>query len=380
MRTETVTTGTGGSSKSRRGGETRTPPLATIDSEKLNQFLGRVVGDLGSAMSAALVVIGDRLGLYKAMAGAGPLTPGELAERTGTSERHVREWLCAQAAGGYVTYDALTERFALPAEQAVALADESSAAYVPGGFHIAEAVMEAVPRALENFRTGAGMAWGDHAHCLFEGAERFFRSSYVGNLTSAWIPALDGVAAKLETGGHVADVGCGLGASTILMARAFTRSTFVGFDAHPGSIEMARKRAEEAGVADRIRFEVARATDYPGTGFDLVAHFDCLHDMGDPAGAARHVRQSLAPDGAWMIVEPAAGDRVQDNLNPVGRVYYSASTILCVPASLADGEPRTALGAQAGEARLRSVTQQGGFTRFRRAAQTPFNHVYEARP
>jgi len=383
IKTETVTTATGGTSKPRKLEEARTvaaPPPAMIDSEKLNQFLGQVVGDLGSAMSAALVVIGDRLGLYKAMAGAGPLTPGELADRTGTNERHVREWLCAQAAGGYVAYDPLTERFTLPAEHAVALADEASPAYVPGGFHIAEAVMEAVPRALENFRTGAGMAWGDHAHCLFEGAERFFRSSYVANLTSAWIPALESVTAKLEAGGRVADVGCGLGASTILMAKAWTRSIFVGFDAHPGSIEMARKRAEDAGVANRIRFEVARATDYPGTGFDLVAHFDCLHDMGDPAGAARRVRQSLAPDGVWMIVEPAAGDRVQDNLNPVGRVYYSASTILCVPASLADGEPRTALGAQAGEARLRSVTQQGGFTRFRRAAQTPFNHVYEARP
>ena len=381
--TGTVKTKTGGDGRSRTAERTMPraeAPTGTIDAEKLNHFLAQVVGDLGSAMSAALVVIGDRLGLYKAMAGAGPLTPRDLAERTGTHERYVREWLCAQAAGGYVAYDALTERFTLPPEQAVALADEQSPAFVPGGFHIAEAVMEAAPRALENFRTGAGMPWGEHAHCLFEGTERFFRSSYVGNLTSAWIPALDGTVTKLETGGRVADVGCGLGASTILMAKAWPRSTFVGFDAHPGSIKLARDRAERAGVAHRVRFEVAQATDYPGTGFDLVAHFDCLHDMGDPAGAARHVRQSLSPDGTWMIVEPAAGDRVQDNLNPVGRVYYSASTILCVPASLADGEPRAALGAQAGEARLRTVTQQGGFTRFRRAAQTPFNHVYEARP
>jgi len=373
---------TDGSARTRTAGRvtTGTPPApATVDSEKLNRFLGQVVADLGGAMSAALVVIGDRLGLYKAMVGAGPLTPGELAERTHTHERYVREWLCAQAAGGYVAYDPRTERFTLPPEQAVALADEESPAYVPGGFHIAEAVMRAEPHALEHFRTGAGMPWGDHAPCLFEGAERFFRSSYLGNLTAAWIPALDGVVTMLEAGGRVADVGCGLGASTILMAKAWPRSTFLGFDAHPRSIELARQRAERAGVAERIKFEVARATDYPGTGFDLVTHFDCLHDMGDPAGAAGHVRRSLAPDGVWMIVEPAAGDRVQDNLNPVGRVYYSASTILCVPASLADGQPRAALGAQAGEARLRSIVREGGFTRFRRAAQTPFNHVYEAR-
>ncbi len=349
-----------------------------IDETKLNQFLGRVVGDMGAAMSAVLVVIGDKLGLYKGMAGAGALTPAELARKTGTHERYVREWLCAQAAGGYVTYDAATGRFTLPAEQAFALAVDDSPAFVPGFFQVVEAATRAEERMVDNFRTGKGMPWGEHAHCLFEGTERFFRPGYIGNLTAQWIPALDGVEAKLKRGAKVADVGCGLGASTILLAKAFPASRFFGFDVHPASIELARKRADEAGVADRITFEVAKATDYPGTGYDLVAHFDCLHDMGDPIAAARYVRKTLAADGTWMMVEPYAGDKIEDNLNPIGRVYYAASTMLCVPNSMA--AEGVALGAQAGEGRLRSVALEGGFTRFRRATATAFNLVMEARP
>lgn len=349
-----------------------------IDQNKLNDFLGRVVGDMGAAMSAVLVVIGDKLGLYKAMAGAGALTPGELAKKTGTHERYVREWLCAQAAGGYVTYDAATARFTLPAEQAVALADEGSPAFVPGFFHVIEAGVKAEERMTDNFRTGKGMPWGEHAQCLFEGTERFFRPGYIANLTANWIPALEGVEAKLKRGAKVADVGCGLGASTILMAKAYPASRFFGFDMHAGSIELARKRAADAGVSDRVTFEVASATNYGGTGYDLVANFDCLHDMGDPNAAARYVRKTLAADGTWMVVEPFAGDKVEDNLNPIGRVFYAASTMLCVPNSMA-GEG-VALGAQAGEGRLRRVALEGGFTRFKRATETPFNLVLEARP
>jgi 2-polyprenyl-3-methyl-5-hydroxy-6-metoxy-1,4-benzoquinol methylase len=350
-----------------------------VDQAKLDQFLGRVVGDLGAAMSATLVVIGDRLGLYKGLAAGGPQTAEDLAVRTQTRERYVREWLAAQAAGGYVTYDGATKRFSLSPEQQTALADDTSPAFVPGGFQLVEAAAKAKDRAVENFQNGSGMAWGDHARCLFEGTERFFRSVYIGNLVNSWIPALEGVEAKLRSGAKVADVGCGFGASTILLARTFPSSRFVGFDAHAESIAKARERALAAGVADRVTFEVAASTDFPGTGYDLVAHFDCLHDMGDPAGAARHVRQTLAPDGTWMLVEPFAHDELEDNLNPIGRVFYSASTMFCVPASLADAAPHTALGAQAGEARLRRVVVSGGFTRFRRAAETPFNLVFEAR-
>jgi SAM-dependent methyltransferase len=291
----------------------------------------------------------------------------------------VREWLSAQAAGGYVTYDAASKRFSLSPEQATALADDTSPAFVPGGFQLVEAAAKAKDRAVEHFQNGSGMAWGDHARCLFEGTERFFRSVYIGNLVDSWIPALEGVEAKLRSGAKVADVGCGFGASTILLARTFPNSRFVGFDAHPDSITKARERAVAAGVAERATFEVASSTDFPGTGYDLVTHFDCLHDMGDPAGAARHVRQTLAPDGTWMLVEPFAHDELEDNLNPIGRVFYSASTMFCVPASLADAAPHAALGAQAGEARLRRIAVSGGFTRFRRAAETPFNLVFEAR-
>jgi 2-polyprenyl-3-methyl-5-hydroxy-6-metoxy-1,4-benzoquinol methylase len=349
-----------------------------IDPAKLDAFLGRVIGDFGASASAVLVVIGDKLGLYKAMAGAGPLTPAALARKTGAHERYLREWLDANAAGGYVTYDPATRSYSLPPEQAAALADESSPAFIPGFFSVVEAMMKAQERISRAFQTGEGMPWGEHAHCLFEGTERFFRPGYLANLTQQWIPALDGVAARLGRGASVADIGCGVGASTIIMAKTYPRSRFIGFDAHAGSIELARKRAEEAGVADRVTFEVASAAEYPGSGYDLVAHFDCLHDMGDPTAAARHVRKTIAPDGTWLIVEPYANDRPEENHNPLGRVFYAASTMLCVPNSMA-GEG-AALGAQAGEARLRAVVTEGGFTRFRRATQTPFNLVLEARP
>ncbi len=351
----------------------------TIDEKKLGEFMNKVVGDVGAAMSGALVVIGDRLGLYKAMAASGPVTPDELARRTETAPRYVREWLNAQAAGGYVTYDAETGRYTLPPEQAFALAEELSPAFCPGLFQVAKAMWHADEKIAKNFRDGGGTQWGEQHACLFEGTERFFRSGYIANLVGAWLPALDGVETKLARGAKVADVGCGLGASTILMAKAFPKSTFRGFDYHDGSIEVARRRAREAGVADRAQFDVARSTDYPGDGYDLIAHFDCLHDMEDPIGAARHARRTVAPDGTWMIVEPFASDRAEENHNPVGRVFYSASTMLCVPHSLSQHGP--ALGAQAGEARLRDVVvTNGGWSSMRCATQTPFNLVLEARP
>jgi SAM-dependent methyltransferase len=291
----------------------------------------------------------------------------------------VREWLNAQAAGGYVEYDAATNRYFLSDEQAFALADETSPAYLPGAFLVAVSALRAVPKLTERFRTGEGLGWHEHDHGLFRGTELFFRPGYAANLMTSWIPALDGVEAKLQAGANVADVGCGLGASTILMAEAYPNSTFVGFDYHAPSIEMARQRAADAGVAERVKFEVAKAKDYPGNDYDFVAFFDCLHDMGDPAGAASHVRESLAPDGTWMIVEPFANDQVGDNLNPVGRAFYSASTLICTPASLSQ-EVGLALGAQAGEARIREVVTSGGFTRFRRATETPFNLIFEAKP
>ena len=350
-----------------------------IDQEKLGAFMGKAVGDLGATLSAALVIIGEKLGLYKAMAGASSMTSAELATKTGTAERYVREWLCAQAAGGYVDYDAASGRFRLNDEQAMVFADEQSPVFAQGGFQVLTAIFKDEPKITAAFRTGKGVGWHEHDPALFVGTERFFRPNYNANLTTSWIPALEGVERKLRAGAKVADVGCGLGTSTIIMAREYPRSTFVGFDYHEPSITRARAAAAEAGLGDRARFEVARAQDYPGTGYDLVAFFDCLHDMGDPVGAAAHVRGSLAPDGTWMLVEPFAGDRVEDNLNPVGRVFYSASTMVCTPASLAQ-EVGLALGAQAGEARLRDVVQQAGFTRFRRATATPFNLVLEVRP
>jgi SAM-dependent methyltransferase len=352
---------------------------AAVDGDKLMGFVFRAVDEIGATLNTALVVMGDRLGFYRALAGAGPLTPAELAGRTGTAERYVREWLNAQAAGGYVDYDPDTVRYTLPAEHAVALTDESSPAYLPGFFQIALGTVHDSPRITEAARTGAGIGWHDHVRDVHEGCERFFRPGYNANLIPAWLPALDGVVGKLQQGARVADVGCGHGASTILMAHAFPASTFAGSDYHEGSIRVARERADQAGVAGRVSFEVAPAASYSGRGYDLVTMFDCLHDMGDPAGAARHVHESLAADGTWMIVEPAAGDRVEDNLNPVGRAYYSFSTLLCTPASLSQ-DVGLALGAQAGEARIRDVVTSAGFSRFRRVSETPFNIVFEARP
>ncbi|HEX5736785.1 MAG TPA: class I SAM-dependent methyltransferase [Blastocatellia bacterium] len=350
-----------------------------IDEARLNQFMQKAVADLGATLHAGNVVIGLKLGLYKALAEGGPATSPELAERTRTHERYVREWLAGQAAGGYVDYDAETGRYSLSEEQAFALADETSPAYLPGGFMLAVAALKANSTLVERFRTGEGLGWHEHDADLFRGTELFFRPNYSANLINSWIPALDGVEAKLNEGARVADVGCGHGASTILMANAYPNSTFVGFDYHQGSIEAARKAAQDAGLSDRVSFEVATAKDYPGADYDLVAFFDCLHDMGDPVGAATHVLKSLKKDGVWMIVEPFANDKVEDNLNPVGRIFYSASTMICTPASLSQ-EVGLGLGAQAGEARIRDVVTKGGFTRFRRATETPFNMVFEARP
>jgi SAM-dependent methyltransferase len=350
-----------------------------INEAKLHEFVMKAVGEMGAAMNAALILIGDKLGLYKAMAGAGAITSAELAAKTKTAERYVREWLASQAAGGFVTYDAATGKYALPPEQAMALADEQSPVFLPGFFEIVSACMKDAGKITEAFRSGNGFGWHEHDHSLFAGTERFFRPNYRAHLISEWIPALGGTEAKLKAGAKVADVGCGLGTSTILMAQAFPKSTFVGFDYHPASIEMAKEAAAKAGVSDRVKFEIAKAKDYPGKDYSLVAFFDCLHDMGDPEGAARHVLGTLATDGAWMIVEPFANDKLEDNLNPIGRVYYGASTMLCTPASLSQ-EVGLGLGAQAGEGRLTKVLNAAGFKRVRRAAETPFNIVLEARP
>jgi len=349
-----------------------------VDMDKLNGFIGQFVGDLGAAVSAGMVVIGERLGLYKALA-SGPMTSSELAAKTGTDERYVREWLSSQAAGGYITYDEKADKFSLTEEQAFTLANEDSPAYLPGAFQLALGALNAVPRIADSFRSGAGMGWHEHDDGVFHGCEKFFRPGYAANLVTSWIPALDDVGKKLEAGARVADVGCGLGASTILMAKAFPKSQFFGFDYHDKSVQEARESAKRQGVADRVNFEVAKAKDFPGKDYDFVAVFDCLHDMGDPVGAARHVRQSLRSDGTWMIVEPFANDRLSDNLTPVGRVYYSFSTLLCTPCSRSQ-EVGLCLGAQSGEARIREVVTTAGFTRFRRATETPFNLVYEARP
>ena len=346
---------------------------------ELEQFLGRFVTDLGAAMAGANVVLGDRLGLYAAVAERQPATAGDVAQATGTDERYVAEWLRGQAAGGYVEYDAATDTFSLSPAQAACLADPDSATYVPGAFQVATSLYRDLPQLVEAYRGGAGVGWHEHSDDLFTGTERFFRPGYEANLVASWIPALDGVEAKLLSGATVADVGCGHGASTLIMAEAFPRSSFVGYDYHERSIERARAAATAAGLADRVRFEVAGAHSFPGAGLDLVTMFDCLHDMGDPAGAARHVRDVLADDGTWLIVEPAAGDTVAENLNPVGRVFYSASSMICTPASRAQ-EVGACLGAQAGAAQIGDAVRAGGFGRFRTATSTPFNLVLEARP
>ena len=350
--------------------------LMAIDQDRLNAFLGKAVCDLGAAVSAVLVSIGDELGLYRALA-KGPLTAGELAERTQTNARYVREWLGNQAAGGYVEHDAEGDRYFLTSEQAACLADPAGPVDLPGAYLLVQDLYHIRDRALRNFRTGEGMEWGEHHPCLFHGTERFFRAGYNVNLIGAWLPALEGVLGKLERGARAADVGCGHGASTILLAKAFPKSQFIGYDYHVASIETARKRAAEAGVRN-AQFEVADAVSYDSTGLDFIAFFDSLHDMADPVGAARHAREALGPDGVCMLVEPMAGDTLEDNRNPVGRVYYGASSLICVPVSLARRGP--ALGAQAGEKRMRQVMESGGFTRFRRATETPFNLVLEARP
>jgi SAM-dependent methyltransferase len=352
--------------------------VPALDMNKLNAFIGQFVTDLGASVHAGMVVIGEKLGLYKALA-TGPMTSAELAAKTGTDERYLREWLASQAAGGYITYDQSSDKFSLTTEQAFTLATEDSPAYLPGAFELALGSLAAVPRIAESFRTGAGMGWHEHADGVFHGCEKFFRPGYAANLVSSWIPSLDAVKQKLERGARVADVGCGKGASTLLMAKAFPNSQFFGFDYHDKSVEAARDSAKRQGVADRVTFAVSKAKDFPGNDYDFVAVFDCLHDMGDPVGAATHVRRSLTKDGTWMIVEPFANDQLKDNLNPVGRVYYSFSTLLCTPCSRSQ-EVGLCLGAQAGEKRIRDVVTSAGFNRFRRATETPFNIVYEARP
>ncbi len=354
-----------------------TTDAPALDPDKLMAFVFQAVGEVGATLNTALVVMGDKLGYYRSLAEHGPSTPGELAERTGTGEPYAREWLNAQAAGGYVTVDG--NHFTLPVEHVSALTDENSPAYLPGFFQFALGTVHETDAVLRAAATGDGVGWHAHGEDVFEGCERFFRTMYNAHLITEWLPAFDGVVEKLERGARVADVGCGHGASTILMARSFPNSTFVGSDYHAGSIEAARARAVEAGVSDRVTFEVAPGTGFSGRDYDLVTMFDCLHDMGDPVGAARHVRETIADDGTWLIVEPMAGDRLEDNLNPVGRLYYGYSTLLCTPASLSQ-DVGLALGAQAGPARIKDVTTTAGFTRFRQATETPFNRVLEARP
>jgi SAM-dependent methyltransferase len=348
-----------------------------LDENKLNELLDRFVTDFGGSYQALSAVLGDRLGLYRALQMTMPATPGEVAAEAGVAERYVREWLAGQAAGGYVTYDPASGRYSLTEEQAFLLAD-AAGLQAASAFHIPVAVAKNIERITEAFRTGGGFPWHDHDPALFEGVERFFRPGYAMNLVSSWIPALDGVEAKLRAGARVADVGCGHGSSTLLLADAFPASEIVGFDYHPASIDLARKRAIEAGLADRVSFEVASAANFPGTDYDLITVFDALHDMPDPLGAAKHIREALKEDGTLLLVEPMAGDRVEDNLNPVGRLYYGASTVICVPHSMS-AEPRTALGAQAGEAALTDLLHDAGFGSVRRAAETPFNIVLEVR-
>ena len=350
-----------------------------IDEAKLNAFMGNFVHDLGAVMHAATIVVGDQLGLYKALAKGPPAKVEDLAQRTETDPRYLREWLSAQAASGYVSYDPASECFSLSEEQAFALAEEGSPAFIPGAFQVCVDQFKSIPKMTQALRTGLGIGWHEHDPALFNGTERFFRPGYAANLVAHWLPALDCMVARLEAGAKVADVGCGHGASTLIMAEAYPSSRFVGYDYHAPSVEHARAAAQKAGLAERVRFEVAQAADFPGSGYDLVAMFDCLHDMGDPAGASAHVRSSLAADGCWLIVEPFANDRLEDNLNPVGRVFYSASSFICTPASRSQ-EVGACLGAQAGEQRLRDVVTKGGFRHFRRATETPFNLVLEARP
>ena len=349
-----------------------------VDESRLNSLMEKMVGELGAIASAPLVVLGDRLGVFKAMAGAGPMNADAIAERTGIRLRYAQEWLNAMAASGYLEFDPASESYTLSDEAAMVFADEQSPAFLAGGFEVLTSLFHDIDKVQRAFTTGTGLGWHEHHPLLFSGTERFFRAGYNAHLVPEWIPALEGAEARLRAGAKVADVGCGYGTSTIVMAKAYPKSTFTGFDYHPKSIETAREKAREAGVADRVRFETAGAKDYPGKDYDMVAFFDCLHDMGDPVGAGRHVRETLAPDGTWLIVEPFAADSVAENMNPVGRVYYSASAMVCTPCSLSQ-EVGLGLGAQAGERRLRKVAEDAGFGHFRRATQTPFNLIFEAR-
>ncbi|MBY2995921.1 class I SAM-dependent methyltransferase [Rhizobium leguminosarum] len=348
------------------------------DMQKLDALVGRLVGDVGAAMSGALVVLGDQVGIYKAMADGTPMSVQDLAKKTGIKERYLREWLSAQAAADYVAYDEKTDRFSLTPEQAMVFGEENSPAFFVGAFEVVQSMWMDEPKVADAFRTGKGLGWHEHSTCLFRGTERFFRPGYNSHLVNEWIPALGGVEEKLKAGASVADVGCGHGASTILMAQAYPASRFTGFDYHGPSIERANAAAKEAGVSDRVSFQQGSAAEFPGRGYDMVAMFDCLHDMGDPVGAGRHVKDTLGPNGTWLIVEPFAHDHLKDNLNPVGRVYYGASTMICTPASLSQ-EVGLGLGAQAGEMKLRKVALDAGFTHFRRATETPFNMVFEVR-
>jgi SAM-dependent methyltransferase len=350
-----------------------------IDDNKLHQFMGQMLGDLGGASSIAMVRIGDALGLYRLLHANGAMTCTDLAKEAGVSERYLREWLSHQAASNYLSYAPESGTFTLPPEQAMVFAVEDSPLYMLGGFDLMATLIDAQPKVQKAFKTGGGVAWSDHTTCMFCAVARFFRPGYHNNLVAQWLPALEGVVTKLQQGAEVADVGCGHGWSTVLMAKAFPNSRFVGYDFHPGSVEQACVHAADHGVTSNTRFEVAAAKEYPGTDFDLVTCFDCLHDMGDPIGASAHVRQSLKADGTWMIVEPMAGDRLEHNLNPVGRLYYAGSTMICVPTSLSQ-EVGAALGAQAGEAKLREAITAGGFRDIRRATETPFNMILEARP
>jgi SAM-dependent methyltransferase len=353
--------------------------MTVIDETAIQEFMGRAVTELGAALGVAVHRVGDQLGIWKAMAGAGPLTSVQVAKRTGCAERYIREWLSAEAAAGYLDYDPENTTFTLGELAAAAMADEGSPLFLSGAWQFTVATYHVLGKVAAAFTTGEGVPWADHSDDLFEGVERFFRPTYNASLVTEWLPALDGVADKLERGARVADVGCGHGASTIILARAYPRSTFVGYDAHDASIARARKAAAQAGVADRVTFEVATAQSYPGSGYDLVAFFDCLHDMGDPEGAARHVRDSLADDGTWLLVEPYSNATLVENLNPVGRAYYSTSTLVCLPSSLADHGHR-GLGNQVPDATLAEITAVAGFTRFRRAQETVFNRVFEVRP
>ena len=350
----------------------------SVNDEKLQKLVGQLLNDLGGAASVAMVRMGDALGLYKALHEKGSMTCEELASATRVHPRYLREWLSHQAASNYIAYNAANRKFTLQEEQALLFAIDDSPVAMTGAFDLIVAMAETQPRVREAFRNGGGIDWGDHGPCLFCAVARFFRPGYLNNLIRNWLPALDGVIAKLHDGARVADVGCGHGWSTVFMAQAFPQSQFIGYDFHTGSVEAAKAHAREHNVSN-VEFHVSTAKEYPGSGFDLVTFFDCLHDMGDPAGAAAHVKQSLKPDGTWMIVEPMAGDKLEDNLNPIGRIYYAGSTMVCVPTSLAQ-EVGAALGAQAGEAKLREVISAGGFSNIRRATATPFNMVLEARP